>query len=188
MKILTMLISFLFIKAASAGILIEPQLGYILSSKYSGTATLSGPAAGTLTANYSASMPEYGARLGYQSFGFMTGLNYGSSSASSKTIGSTTGSLKTTNLGAFVGYNAPLLLRAWLAYNFSAKTTIGTSEFKGSSTELGVGFTGVPFLSFNLIYRMYDYTKVTMSGLTFTATNFTPKEIEFAISAPFNLF
>ena len=187
MKILTALISLLFITTASAGILIEPQVGYILSSKFNGTVALSGPATGTLAADYSATAPEFGARLGYQSLGFMAGLNYGSSTASSKTIGSTTGDLKTTNLGAFVGYNAPMMLRAWFAYNFSAKTTLGTSEFKGNSKELGVGFTGVPFLSFNLIYRMYDYTEMKISGVTYTSKNFEPKEIEFAISAPFNL-
>ena len=188
MKFLTVLMSLLFITSASAGILIEPQIGYILSSKFDGTATLSGPGAGTLTANYKSSGPEYGGRLGYQAMGLMGGLTYGHSSFSSNSIGQSTGTLTTNNMGAFVGYNAPILLRAWLAYNFSAKSSLPSTELEGNSKEIGIGFTGLPFLSVNFIYRMYDFTKFTTSGTTYTATNFNPKEMELAISAPFNLF
>ena len=166
MKLLTTLISLIFMTTASAGILVEPQVGYILSSKYTGTIGLSGPATGTIAANLDSKGPEFGARLGYQAMGLMGGLNFGKANGSSNKVGSSSGTLKTTNLGAFVGFNAPILLRAWFAYNFSAKTTVLSDEFKGNSKELGLGFTGVPFLSFNLIYRMYDYNKITISGVT----------------------
>ncbi len=188
MKIFITLATLLFTTLASAGILIEPQFGYILSNKYSGTIGLSGPSSITLPADYKSTGPEYGARLGYQVLGLMGGLNYGHSTGKSKNSDGTTDDLKATNIGAFVGYSAPILVRAWLAYNFSSKTTIDTSSIKGNSTELGLGFTGIPFLSVNFIYRMYKYTEITDLGSTWTATNFNPKEIELAISAPFNLF
>jgi len=189
MKIFITLAILLATTVASAGILIEPQLGYILSNKYSGTIGLTSPSfTGTTTANYKSTGPDYGARLGYEVLGFMSGLNYVHSSGKSKNSDGTTDDLKSTNIGVFVGYKAPILFRAWLAYNFSSKTTIKTNDIKGNSTEIGLGFTGLPFLSINAIYRMYKYTELTNAGVTYTASNYTPKEIELAISVPFNLF
>ncbi len=188
MKIIILLVTLSLANFASAGLLIEPQVGYVLSSKYNGTISLSGPSNATLAADYKASGAEYGARLGYQFLGFMTGLNYGHSSGTSKNSDGTSDDFKTTNMGAFVGFNAPILLRGWFAYNFSAKSTYQTTDFKGSSTEAGLGFTGVPFLSINLIYRMYKYTEVSSLGVTYNATNFNPKEVELAVSIPLNLF
>lgn len=188
MKILVTLTTLLFTTIASAGILIEPQLGYVLSNKFQGTATLSGPANGTLTSDYKATGPEFGARLGYQVLGFMAGLNYGHISGKAKNASGTKDDIKGNNLGVFAGFNAPILVRGWIAYNFSSKADIGTVTTKGKSTEFGLGFTGLPFLSMNIIYRMYDFDKVTTGGTTYTASGFKPKEFELAISAPFNLF
>jgi hypothetical protein len=190
MKILITFTMLLFTTLASAGILIEPQLGYVLSSKYSGTFNLSGPATGTATLDYKSTGLEYGGRLGYQFLGVMGGLNYGKTSSKSK---DTTGSYdyKGTNVGVFIGYSAPILVRAWYAYNFSSKAEVSSAtpaSFKGSSSELGLGFTGIPFLSVNLIYRMYSFTTYATSTLSYTASGFNPKELELAFSAPFNLF
>jgi hypothetical protein len=189
MKVFIALAILLTTTVASAGILIEPQVGYILSNKYSGTVGLtSGSLVGSTTGDYKSTGPEYGARVGYQVLGFMTGLNYGHSSGKSKNSDGTTDDLKSTNIGAFIGYKAPILFRAWLAYNFSTKTSLDTNDLKGNSTEIGLGYTGLPFLSINAIYRMYKYTEVTNAGVTYTATNYNPTEIELAISAPFSLF
>jgi len=189
MKIFITLAIMLFTTVATAGILIEPQFGYILSNKYSGTINLSGPSgSGTEDADFKSTGPEYGARLGYDILGFMAGFNYGHATEKSKNTDVTTDDLKSTNIGAFIDYKAPMLVRAWLAYNFSSKATIATGDFKGSSTEIGLGFTGIPFLSINAIYRMYDYTDLTATGVSYTASNYSPKEIELAISLPFNLF
>lgn len=189
MKNILVLLAIVFSSVASAGILIEPQLGYVLSNKFAGTMTYSGPASGSMAIDEKTTGVGYGARLGYSMLGFMTGLNYGH--LSGKSTDNTDGSkddVKGTNLGVFVGYNAPVLFRAWLAYNFSAKSEISTSTFKGSSTEVGLGFKGMPFLSINFIYRMYDFTKMNSNSMDFTVSNFKPKEMELAVSAPFNLF
>lgn len=190
MKRLIVLFSLLISSFASAGILIEPQLGYILSNKVNGTANLvNGATTATLDADSKATGVEYGARLGYSMLGFMGGLNFGK--VSGKITDNTDGSkddYKGTNLGAFVGYSAPILVRAWFAYNFSSKADIGADSVKGKSTEFGIGYTGLPFLSINFIYRMYDMDEITASGTTYSASGYKPKEMELAISAPFNLF
>ncbi|MGZ3787533.1 MAG: hypothetical protein ACXVLQ_03375 [Bacteriovorax sp.] len=188
MKIFVSLTTLLFATIASAGVLVEPQLGYVLSNKFNGTVSLSGPLTATSTSDYKATGVEYGARLGYQVMGFMGGLNYGHMSGTSKNANGTKDDIKGNNLGVFAGFNAPILVRGWIAYNFSSKADVGSDKFKGHSTEIGLGFTGLPFLSVNAIYRMYNYTELTTRGQTYTASGLEPKEIELAISAPFNLF
>lgn len=189
MKFLMTLFIFISSPFVSAGILLEPQVGYVFSSKFQGTMSYSGPATGTTALDEKTTGIEYGGRLGYSSFGFMGGLNYGKISGTSKD--GTDGSkddVKGSNLGVFVGYNAPVLFRAWLAYNFSSKVDVASSSFEGKSTEVGVGFKALPMISLNFIYRMYDYDKLKSSGMEFTTSNFKPKEMELSVSAPFNLF
>ena len=198
MKRLIVLFSLLISSFASAGILIEPQLGYIISSKFSGTTTVN---SGNFSANDSYSGMTYGGRLGYQMLGVMGGINYHhmSGTGTDKTVTPNVEyDTSRDDLGVFIGYNAPILVRAWFAYNFSAKlnvdqTTTQTNKgdyLKGTSTEFGIGYAGLPFLSINFIYRMYDFTKYHDSTVpaTYSASNNKPKDIELAISAPFNLF
>jgi hypothetical protein len=184
MKALIAITTILFTSIASAGLLIEPQVGYVLSNKFTGTNALTGTASGN--GDYKTNGPEYGARLGFQFVGLMTGLNYSHVSGTAKNSSGTSGDYKANNVGLFVGFNAPILVRGWIAYNFSSKADIGSGTAKGKSTEFGVGFTGLPFLSVNAIYRMYDFDDVTAGGKTYTG--FKPNEVELAVSAPFNLF
>ena len=176
-----------------AGLLIEPQLGYIATGSASGSYTVNG---GTVTANDSFSGAQYGARLGYQNLGFMAGLSYQLASLSRNCKNCSPAvkvSYSRDDLGLFVGYSAPLFLRAWLAYNISSKskttqTTTATTSgeyLKGSSTEIGVGYSPLPVLSLNLIYRMYNYNKfVSAAGTNYTVAGYKPNEVEVAISAP----
>lgn len=176
---------------ANAGLLIEPHLGYNLhSSTKKGTDTLSYNGA------------QYGARLGMQKLGFMGGLDYTHSNYTVETKpisgASDKDEKKRDELGLFVGYKFPVLVRAWLGYNFLAKETqtklgptSGTKAgeyYKGHSTEVGVGFTGLPFVSINLSYKMLSYDKQNDTVRT-TALNpkFEPKEIILGISFPINL-
>lgn len=173
---------------AQAGLLIEPHVGYILPSEetYQG-------------AKFEHNGPELGARLGYQTLGFMAGLDY---TLASYTVDETFEGVKAsfdkkrTNFGAFVGYNFPILLRAWIGYDFSVKEkqdgTAGDAldgdYLKGTGTVLGVGFTGLPFVSINLTYRMTKFDEYK-SGSETGALNpeFEPKEIALGISLPLNL-
>ena len=186
----------LSLQMSYAGILIEPQLGYVLTGSYSGGITLNGTSA---TVNHSYNGAEYGARLGYEFLGVMGGLNYSHSSPSldcKSCSPSVTWSNSRNDIGIFAGYDAPLFIRAWLAYNFSSKstatqTTTGSTNgdyLKGSSTELGLGFKFIPFISINLIYRMMNYTSENVSNVNYTVSGYKPTEFELAVSAPFNLF
>lgn len=165
------------IPSANASLLIEPHLGYIVSGKT------------TFQNNeWKYTGPQYGARLGVQYLGVMGGLAYTHSSYDLK-VGGAKEKTKQDEIGLFVGYNAPILLRAWVGYFPSAKAKLDSgSEFKGNTTELGLGFTALPFVSINLSYRMLSFDEVTASGLTGTLNpEYDPKEIVLGVSLPFNL-
>jgi hypothetical protein len=60
---------------------------------------------------------------------------------------------------------------------------------KGKATEIGIGFTPLPLVSLNLIYKMFDYDEGydAVNRTTSTLTNYDPKEIQLAVSVPFNI-
>lgn len=165
--------------SANASLLIEPHLGYNVTgdadyetneTKYNG--------------------PQYGARLGVQSLGFMGGLDYTHSSFTYKTTGAADSKQKRDQLGLFVGYNFPVLVRAWVGYYFSDKTKDDDgSSTEGHGTEVGLGFTGLPFLSINLQYRMSTHDTGTSRSGAEAAINpeFETSEIVLGVSLPLNI-
>lgn len=173
--------------SANASFLIEPHLGYNIHSSTTW---------GNATVDYNGA--QYGARLGLQTLGLMGGFEYNHASYEKEVTASGTTSkadFGRNEMGLFVGYKFPILLRAWLGYNFSAKETQSTGGdindyLKGSSTEIGIGYTGLPFLSLNLSYKMLSYDEFYNAGNGTTSTlstKFEPKEIVIGISAPFTL-
>lgn len=189
----------IFSSVASAGLLIEPQIGYNVHGKMD---TITGTSAGVgYTADSTNNGPQYGARLGYTLLGVMGGFSYNHATYTNKLTvvcaslcGTTTydNKAKRDDLGIFVGYKAPLLLRGWLGYSFSSKeTATNTTTFqtsgdwnKGHATEIGLGFTGLPIVNLNAIYRMITFTKNNAGTLT---SDVKAKEIVLAVSAPFDL-
>lgn len=173
--------------SANASLLIEPHLDYNLGSKttYQGS-------------EYKYSGPEYGAHLGVQFVGLMGGVAYTYSTYTFKqTTGAVTASakVKKEDTGVFIGYTAPLMLRAWLAYYFLTKQTqkdgAGVGDYyKGHTTEIGVGFTPLPLISINLSYKMLSYNKLHDAGTGVDSTiapKFEPKEILLGVSLPITL-
>jgi hypothetical protein len=178
---------------ANSSLLIEPHIGYNLSS----STTIN-----TIVSKYSG--VQYGARLGAQYFGVMGGFAYNHSTYKLKTtipslaITDEPTDSKKDDLGIFVGYSAPILLRAWIGYYFSSKQTATSTStlyttgdyLSGKTTEFGVGFTGLPFLSLNLVYRMVTLDKSydVATGVTSDQDpKFSPKEIVLGVSFPFTL-
>lgn len=170
---------------ARASFLVEPHLGYIASGSQSSW--------GGLKAEYTG--PQYGARLGVKYLGVMGGFAYTHSTYDLKlsALGQTVKSgQKQDDMGLFVGYNAPVLLRVWVAYFLSSKITqteagqFGATGdwFKGKTTEIGVGFTPLPLLSLNVSYRMLSFDKVNEGTLPI---KYEPKEIVLGVSVPFSL-
>jgi hypothetical protein len=159
---------------AQASFLIEPHIGYNISGgegSYSGT-------------KYEYSGAQYGARLGGQFLGVMGGFAYNHSAFDLKkttlsSLSTSTAARTQNEMGVFAGYSAPILVRAWVGYYFSTKSTLdsNTSTYdKGTTTEFGVGFTPIPFFSLNAEYRMVSFD-----------SGYKPTEIVLGISLPFTL-
>jgi hypothetical protein len=164
-----------------ASLLLEPHVGYNIS----GSGTNNG-----LEVDYSG--PQYGARVGYQNFGFMTGIDYTASSGEvdMKLAGvKTTQDFSTNDFGVFVGYNFPILIRVWGTYYFNNTMELKSSnvEYSGNTKELGVGFTALPFLSVNVMYRMVTHDEVKSSTGTASLSDYNYNEIVLGVSLPFNL-
>lgn len=191
-----LLFIFLIIFKVQAGVLLEPHLGYIISGKSDYVM-----ASKNLTDSYGGL--QFGGRVGYQLMGFMGGLsfahaNYSIDTACSNCSPNSDKTSFTQNaFGFFIGYNAPVLMRAWFAYHFSLKETVDKSANyfsegqcrKGSSTEFGVGYSGLPVLSLNFVYRMLSYNTATTNNLgAITLFDSSPKEVVLQVSAPFDLF
>jgi hypothetical protein len=167
--------------AANANLLIEPHLGHNISG--------SGNSNGI---DYKYHGTQYGLRFGGQYLGLMGGLDYNISSYTWVQTPGGDDKFDRTELGLFVGYNLPLMLRFWGAYYFtnsakdtnaSGRTAVG-AKYKGNTKELGVGFTMLPFLSLNLAYRNVSIdTKPTgISG-----GDISNNEIVAGVSLPFTL-
>ena len=179
---------------AKAGLFVDPYLGYNAgwaTQDYTSGST-------TVSLDYTSMGPMFGARAGFQMLGFMAGAEYGMSTttqdlaaAAAAGIPAASTDLQTTYMGVFVGYELPILLRAWATYNLSVNSekTSGTDKgdvTSGSGFTLGVGFTGLPFVSLNVEYRSVTFNKSTASGGSETdlANDITSNELFASVSIP----
>jgi hypothetical protein len=128
--------------------IIEPFVGYEMGDYKTGSGK-----------NDLAGM-NFGARLGGTTLGFMYGVEFQAGTVSYENPGNADVDLDTTDIGAFVGYELPILLRAWATYYFSHKADVSTGgDRKGDGgMKIGVGFTGLPLVSINLelMNRKFD--------------------------------
>ncbi|MCF8058531.1 MAG: hypothetical protein K9K67_04490 [Bacteriovoracaceae bacterium] len=195
--ILFFLSLFVFSSNTKAGVLIEPYLGFSLAG--SGDTTF-----GTNKYEHSYSSPTIGGRLGYGMLGFMGGIDYSMQTFDLESErGSTTNKdgVKKSQLGIFVGYNLPILLRVWGTYFLSSSlegddpqtaSNLIDSRYEyssGSGYALGAGFTGLPFVSVNLEYRTLEYDKLEVSGTALSTYNEKTdlSEIMLSVSLPLDL-
>lgn len=151
MKIkLTGLIAALFAMTsiAHAGLLLDPYVGF-----GSGTIKLTSDAS-SLESDDSESMSTVGARVGLSVPLFSAGIDYEMMTISD---------LSLTNTALFVGVNLPLI-RAWAEYIVSSKyddsddNNSDEVDFQ-SGYGLGIGFTGLPFVSINLDIKALTYQR-----------------------------
>src|SRR5690606_26155091 len=96
---------FYYTTNANAALLVEPYLGYHVTGE-----------AKNDSYKEDAKGSALGARIGYQNLGFMLGLNF--HRADLKIDQSPSVDAEFTTYGAFVGYNFPIMLRAWAEYVF----------------------------------------------------------------------
>jgi hypothetical protein len=133
-KLLLALATVLTASAAHAGFMIEPYVSFAVSGEYKNGST-----------KEDVSHTGFGARLGYGMLGFSFGLDYGTGSGEIDSSPSV--DFDTTDLGLFVAYEFPILVRAYATYILDAKTEFpGGGEYSGGGTKIGIGYTGLPFV------------------------------------------
>lgn len=153
-KLLALLMVAGFVSTSHADLLLEPYLGY-----YMGTSTQSGSKDGDVSG------VGYGARIGYQNItGLMLGAEY-FTGALEDDDGTVKTDLTPGDYGVFAGFNFPILLRAYATYfiknKWKSKTSTTTSDLEGDGgLKLGLGWTGLPFISINFEYMTVGFDKV----------------------------
>lgn len=166
---------------AHAGLLVEPVLGWTFGQKldisgvddYSGGQGLS-----------------YGGRLGYQRGPFQIGADVLKSSVEMDS-NDFKENVDITEMGAFIGFELPILLRAYAGYiaSIEGDTNINRvkTEFnKGSGFKLGVGWTLLPFLDINLEYRNGMFDEYKQGGMTVKEDTYY-KAYMLGVSLPLDL-
>lgn len=151
-QLFTLILSLFIVTPASAGLLLEPVVGYNLGG-------FEIDSDGWDKENMRG--PSVGGRIGYQNFGFQIGLDYLRSNLDidDKDFKK---DLAMNEFAGFVGFEFPILLRVYAGYIFSATgdseydngTRNVDAKFKdGTGVKMGVGFTGLPFIDINFEYR-----------------------------------
>lgn len=163
-KIFVLFLPMMFAANAHADLLLEPYIGYYMG-KWKGKGSVAG-----LEFNESADSKgmSYGGRLGFQSLGLMLGLDY--MAGKWKDDSDPKNDVTLTDLGAFVGYNLPVLLRVYAVYypmsSFALENSGASNKVEGTGMKIGVGFTALPMVSINLEYMAgkYDDLKELKNG------------------------
>ena len=148
LSLMSVLGLFLFVNTAQAGFLIEPYVG---TGQFKSTLDVAN------ADEESDSLTAMGARLGFGFLGTLyAGLDYAQQTTA---VGNDDASM--TNTAVFFGVDLPILLRAWAKYYIGS--TIDEQEFDAVDFKdgyaIGIGFTGLPFVSLNLELQTINYTK-----------------------------
>ena len=197
-KLISLLtLSFCLISTANAGFMVEPYAGFALAGTIEQASII--PTVGTYSG------VQFGGRVGFSMLGLMGGATYNMATATdyefTRATVTATDSAKRSDLGLFVGYELPIMFRVWGSYYLDTKleavSNVGTSfidtteTWNGTGYGLGVGFTGLPFVSLNVEYKSFTYkdqndTDAIPVNSVFTP-EFTGKEIFVSISLPLSL-
>lgn len=127
-----------FTSVSQAGLLLEPYLAYEMGTTSGAT---EGKADGT----------TLGARIGWTApVMFWLALDGATGTITSKPDAGANEDGKRTSLYATVGVDFPILVRGWLGYGLMNEVSFDSGKVKGKATKIGVGFTGLPFISLNV--------------------------------------
>lgn len=137
--------------SSRADFLIEPYLGYHMGKFETGG--VSEDSKGV----------TYGGRLGFST---LIGLQFGAEYMAGKWEADFNPKFKgdVSNLGVFVAYDFPILLRVFGSYFFDAEIK-DTNKYEGSAMKLGVGLSPVPLIDINFEYITSTYDKLNGNSL-----------------------
>lgn len=156
MKKFLLVLMFVLPFSANAGLEVEPYLGYTIDGTLSQAGATDSDLSGV----------GMGARLGY---GFLpllgAGVEFYKGNLTADASG-TESDFEPTDIGIYASVDFPILVRAWATYVLSSKVDVAAGEFSGSGFKLGVGFTGLPFVSINLEYTTINYDELNGSSAT----------------------
>jgi len=141
---IAMISLFYISEKANAGSIVEPYAGANLNSTYK----VDGGEKGDLTGT------TVGARVGFSQLGFMAGLDGRRNFSKFEPETGTDSNYTFSQLGFFVGYEMPIMLRFWGEYVFAYEGVDDDDSDnkikKGSGMLFGVGYAFLPFVSLNL--------------------------------------
>jgi hypothetical protein len=149
LKTLLVLVTLTIGLNAKAGLYIDPYFGTMLSGDYKAASTTN-DLSGT----------DMGLRVGWGMLGLSFGVDYRMINHTIEASGGNT-DIEGNALGAYVGYEFPIMFRVYGEYFFSGSVSGGGSDADVTGgTVIGVGYTGLPFVSINyeMVNSTYEFT------------------------------
>lgn len=191
------------VRPAHAGLLLEPYLGYSISSTELILGSGSGTGADGVTLKFDNTGTVLGGRVGMTIPMFFFAIDASAltgtakyKSSSDSTYTSVDQTLNGTTLALVGGVNL-LIFRAYAGYGFLTETKFSASgtdaTYKGTTMKVGASFTGLPLVALNLEYFQDSYSKVKLSSGDFDLKSsgiykdFKTSGILFSVSLPLSL-
>lgn len=177
MKYLLALFIFSLAAPASAGVFVEPYLGYA-TGHFEHTITVNGTTLQRIDTDFSGA--AYGARAGLK---FATVAIGGEYQGGSMDFSGAGGGFKPKDLGVFAGLFLPGGLRFWGTYFFKSKS----DSIEGHGMKGGIGYLMMKHLSLNVEYLTYTFKTISLPQFSGIAIGYSGKAsaLVFSLSAPF---
>lgn len=156
---------------ASAGVLIDPYLGYAVSGN-TGAASVSGY--------------DMGLRLGLSNLGLAAGADITLVGNYTYKNNGVSSDAKPLHTGVFVSYTFPVLVRAYGTYFVNSKIADDTTTVTGNGTKIGVQYTGLPLVAVGIELYSMNYSETETAGLK-SSTSGSETQTRLAISLPITL-
>lgn len=152
---------------AMSGILIDPFIGYSM-----------GDASGDNKTDFSGT--EVGSRLAYSMLGLYGGVDFRLRNFDADKGDNITDDGR---IALVVGYEFPILVRAFATYGIINSAKIGSSDLDiDNDITLGVGFTGLPFIALNFEMSSFHANKLANSTINSDFSMYL-----FSVSLPISL-
>ena len=169
--IATLVLGFSF--SSFAGLHIEPYYASVVSGKVTGTTTVSGT---STDVDEDVDGSYYGLKLGFSlPFGLGFGGNYTVNDDSSNAM------------GAYVSFDFPIMIRAWVGYDFKTESKDGSVTLSGTGTKVGIGYTGLPFVCIFVEQTMATFDDLSVDGFSDVSADVKANYTSVGLSLPFDL-